>query len=103
MANYVQLSNYGDGTIVGQDASDKVGFFGKTPVVQQATIATGGDTTTEFTAAIDAIIADVVRRGFFSATAVFMQWLLRGWGSAGSGRGWRGPAATRAGRSPSRS
>jgi hypothetical protein len=68
MADYVQLSNYGDGTIIGQDASDKVGFFGKTPVVQQATIATGGDTTTEFTAAIDAIIATLIAYGLIASS-----------------------------------
>lgn len=45
-----------DGTMLGQSSTDKVGFFGKAPVVRQAAIATGGDTTTEFTAAVDAII-----------------------------------------------
>jgi hypothetical protein len=45
-----------DGTMIGQDENDKVGFFGKTPVVRQAAIASGADTTTEFTAAIDSII-----------------------------------------------
>ena len=42
---------------------------------------------------LEAIMADVVRRGFFSVT-VFMRALLR----AATGRGWRGLAATRADR-----
>lgn len=46
-----------DGQIIGQSATDKVGFFGATPVVRQAAITSGADTTTEFTAAINSIIA----------------------------------------------
>lgn len=42
-----QLSDGDDsGTILGQSASDKVGFFGTTPAVQQATIADATNTTT---------------------------------------------------------
>ena len=41
-----QLSRGADGTKVGQSASDVVGFFGATPVVQQASTAAGTDTTT---------------------------------------------------------
>jgi hypothetical protein len=68
MSNYVQLSNAGDGTILGQSASDKIGFYGATPVVQPATIATGADTTTEFTAAIDAIIAALISVGLIASS-----------------------------------
>ena len=68
MANYVQLSNKGDGTILGQSASDKIGFYGVTPVVQQATITSGADTTTEFTAAIDAIIAALKAYGLIASS-----------------------------------
>lgn len=57
MADYKQLSDGGDGLKIGQSATDKVGFYGVTPVVQAAAITSGADTTTEFTAAIDAIIA----------------------------------------------
>ena len=53
-----QLSD-GDtaGTILGQDASDKVGFFGTTPVVQQATIADATDATTAISQLNDVIAA----------------------------------------------
>lgn len=45
-----------DGTILGQDANDKVGFFGKAPVVRPATVA--GDATDGATAA--AQVNDVI-------------------------------------------
>ena len=35
--NITQLSRGGDGTILGQDASDLVSLYGATPVVQRAT------------------------------------------------------------------
>lgn len=35
-----------DGAYVGQNASDKVGFFGTTPVAQQAVITAATNTTT---------------------------------------------------------
>jgi hypothetical protein len=35
-----------DGTVIGQSATDKVGFHGVTPVVQQTTIADATDATT---------------------------------------------------------
>lgn len=57
MPTYRQLSDASDGTILGQSASDKVGFYGVTPVVQASAITSGATTTTEFTAAINAIIA----------------------------------------------
>lgn len=45
-----------DGTILGQGATDKVGFFGKTPAVQPATIADATDAATAITR-INAVIA----------------------------------------------
>jgi len=45
--DYEQLS-YGapDGCMIGKSATEKVGFFGATPVVQQATVAAATDATT---------------------------------------------------------
>lgn len=55
-----ELSDGGaDGTRLGQDTSDKVGFYGATPVDQPATVAdpSGGATTdAEARTAINAII-----------------------------------------------
>lgn len=46
-SNYEQVTtNRPDGAQVGGGASEKVGFFGATPVVQQATIADATNTTT---------------------------------------------------------
>lgn len=47
MATYERL-DYGssDGCQIGGAATDKVGFFGATPVVQQATVAAATDATT---------------------------------------------------------
>ena len=45
MADYVQLSNGGDGTKLGQSSTDKIGFYGlATPIVQPS--VTGIGTTT---------------------------------------------------------
>jgi hypothetical protein len=44
--NLTQLSRVGDGTTMGQSASDKIAFYGATPVVQQASTAAGTDATT---------------------------------------------------------
>lgn len=56
-----QLSDGNDaGTVLGQSASDKLSFFGGTPVVQQAFIADATDATTALTkvaAIIDVLIA----------------------------------------------
>lgn len=41
-----QVSRGANGTVVGQSASDLVGFFGATPVAQQASTASGTDATT---------------------------------------------------------
>jgi len=52
-----ELSDGGpDGTRLGQDASDKVGFYGATPVVQPATIADATDAATAITR-VNAVIA----------------------------------------------
>jgi hypothetical protein len=47
MATYERL-DYGstDGCQIGGAATDKVGFFGATPVVQQTTVAAATDATT---------------------------------------------------------
>ncbi len=48
-----QLSNGSpDGTVLGQGASDKIAFFGATPVVQQTGAAEGTDAATTQTLAI---------------------------------------------------
>ena len=44
--NLTQLSRKGDGTTMGQSASDPIAFFGATPVVQQASTAAATDATT---------------------------------------------------------
>lgn len=36
MANYVQLSNAGDGTILGQSSTDLISFHGATPSAQRS-------------------------------------------------------------------
>lgn len=46
-----------DGTLLGQSASDKIGFHGTTPVVQQATIADATDATTAISQLNDVIAA----------------------------------------------
>ena len=50
-----------DGTVLGQDATDKIGFYGKTPVVQAAHIADATDLTTALTriAAILVVLENV--------------------------------------------
>lgn len=50
--DYEQLS-YGapSGCMIGKSATEKVGFFGATPVVQQATVAAGTDAATTLTCA----------------------------------------------------
>jgi hypothetical protein len=47
MATIKHLSDKGpDGTLLGQSATDLVGFYGKTPIVQPAAIADATDATT---------------------------------------------------------
>lgn len=45
-SNTVQLTRGGDGTTISTAAADKLGFFGATPVVQQASTAAATDATT---------------------------------------------------------
>jgi hypothetical protein len=53
-----QLSDGDDtGQILGQSATDKVAFFGGTPVVQQAAIADATDAATAITQLNDVIAA----------------------------------------------
>lgn len=41
MASYEQVTyNSPDGALMGKDATEKIGFYGTTPVVQRATAAT---------------------------------------------------------------
>jgi hypothetical protein len=47
----------GDGVVLGQSATDKVGFFGATPVVQPAAIADATDAATAITQINDVIAA----------------------------------------------
>lgn len=50
--DYEQLSyNSPAGCQIGKSATEKVGFFGATPVVQQATVAAATDATTVITTA----------------------------------------------------
>lgn len=50
--DYEQLSyNSPAGCQIGSSATEKVGFFGATPVVQQATVAAATDATTVITTA----------------------------------------------------
>lgn len=52
----VQLSNGNDdGTLIGQDTSDKIGFYGVTPVDQPATVADATDAATAITS-LNAVI-----------------------------------------------
>lgn len=59
----------GTGTIIGTDSDQKIGFFGKSPVVQQATIASpaGGITVDgQARSAIDSIINVLKNIGFIA-------------------------------------
>ena len=50
--DYEQVTYYGPaGAQIGSSATEKVGFFGATPVVQQATVAAATDATTVITTA----------------------------------------------------
>lgn len=68
MATYQYLdSTQADGTILGQSATSKIGFYGKTPIVQQSalTAATAGDTVGgAVSAKINAIITALQNLGF---------------------------------------
>lgn len=45
-----------DGQVLGQSASDKVGLYGVTPVVQAAAIATRGSAATSLKTAVNSIL-----------------------------------------------
>jgi hypothetical protein len=60
MATYNHLSDgRPDGTLLGNAASDKVGFYGETPVVQGAAVTTleTTPTATDIATAVNAIIS----------------------------------------------
>lgn len=62
-----------DGTVVGQDATDKLSFYGKTPVVQPAhtdqAAITAGATATATTALVVQIQAALVSLGLIKGSA----------------------------------
>lgn len=63
-----QLSDGNDaGTILGQSATDKVGFYGKTPIAQGATVTDGTDATTT-QAAVNAIIDRLQALGLIASS-----------------------------------
>lgn len=66
MANYVQLSNKGDGTILGQSASDLVGFHGAAPSDQYATISNVSGTLGDTNAALSLVIAALKEKGLIA-------------------------------------
>lgn len=55
-----------EGTILGQSSSDLVGFYGKTPVDQPATVTDGTDATTT-QAAVNAIIDRLQELGLIAS------------------------------------
>jgi hypothetical protein len=68
MAEYNQLSDgRPDGAMVGQSASDKVGFFGTTPVAQQANVADATDAATAITK-LNAVIAALEAYGLLASS-----------------------------------
>lgn len=68
MAGERQLSDGNDaGTILGQSASDKVGFFGTTPIVQEAAIADATDAATAITQ-VNAVIAALEAYGLLASS-----------------------------------
>lgn len=55
-----QLSDGGtDGTVLGQSSTDKIGFYGKTPVVRGSSVTTLATTptATDIATAVNAIIS----------------------------------------------
>lgn len=55
-----------DGTQMGQSATDLIGFYGKTPVVQAASVTTGTDATTT-QAAVNAVIVALRNLGLIAS------------------------------------
>lgn len=66
MADYVQLSNKGDGTILGQSASDLVGFHGATPSDQYATVSNASGSLGDTNAALSSVIACLKEKGLMA-------------------------------------
>lgn len=65
-----QLSDGGpDGSSLGQSSTDKIGFYGKTPVAQAATFAalTTTPTTAEIRDAVNSIRTALINLGFVAA------------------------------------
>jgi hypothetical protein len=56
-----------DGVCVGQSATDKVGFYGKAPIAQGATVTDGTDATTT-QAAVNAIIDRLQALGLIASS-----------------------------------
>jgi hypothetical protein len=60
MASYEQVTyNSPDGALVGNSTTEKIGFYGKTPVVQGAAVTTLAETptATDIAVAVNAIIS----------------------------------------------
>ena len=64
-AHYLLNGDSTDGVLIGGAATNKVGFYGATPVVQAAAISTIGDsaTGTEIATAVNDIIAALQNLG----------------------------------------
>jgi hypothetical protein len=56
-----------DGTMLGQNTTDKVGFFGTTPRVQVANVVDATDAATAITK-LNAVIAGLEALGLFAAS-----------------------------------
>ena len=67
MATYEQVTyNSPDGALIGNAATDKIGFYGTTPVVQRATAAT--HTTIATTVSVSTTTASVTSWAFSTST-----------------------------------
>jgi hypothetical protein len=55
------------GTILGQDATDKVGFFGKAPATQPTAVATAAALATAAAAAVNAVITRLRTLGLIAS------------------------------------
>lgn len=64
----IQLSDGNtDGTVVGQSATDKVSFFGATPVVQQTAVSSATATATSAMTAVNAVITRLRNLGLIAS------------------------------------
>lgn len=69
MAIGKQLSDSNpDGVSLGQAATDKISFYGVTPIVQPAIIATATATATNAAAAVNSVILALQNLGLISTT-----------------------------------